>query len=112
MEMLILIIWFLSAIGIFLGLIATAYVAYVRGDKPLDIAAKLVLGLIVYGLFTVGMATVLGFVVFIGAHTEPVGNALDTKERIIVVLMVVLYSVVGWLMCSLINRGLIIPFRG
>jgi len=34
----------------------------------------------------------LGFVIYVGAHTHPVGNALDLSGRLILGIMVLIYA--------------------
>ncbi len=90
-------------------LVTTAYVVHVRGAKLVDISAKLVLGLTVYGFLTAGTGFLMFLMIFAGAHTEPVGQALSYTERVTAAAVVALYAVIGWLMCSLINGGLVLP---
>jgi len=109
MEGLLAIIWFFIVLAFPLSLFVSAYVVHVRGLKFIDIAAKLVLGFIVYGFFSIGTGLLLSFMIFVGAHTEPVGQALGTKGRVLVAGILVLFALTGWLMSSVINGSLIWP---
>jgi Na+/H+-translocating membrane pyrophosphatase len=107
MEGLIVIIWFLLLIGIPLALIITGYYKHVGGAQVSEIIGKLAIGFIVHIILTVVSFPFMFFVIFAGAHTNPVGQALNLKETLFYWAIVLIYGVAGWLLCSLINERLI-----
>jgi Na+/H+-translocating membrane pyrophosphatase len=107
MEGLIVIIWFLLILAIPLALIVTSYSKYINGGKVSEIIGKLTIGFIVHICLTIISFPFMFFVIFSGAHTKPVGQALNLKERLFYLAIVITYGVVGWLLCSLINEKLI-----
>lgn len=109
MDLLLIFIWFLIALGFLFSLIASSYFMYVRGVKPVNILSKFILALIVYGFLTFGTGFLAGLTLFIGAHSNPVGSILGIKEFILGVILLLVYLAVAWLMCSFIVGGLIWP---
>lgn len=69
MDLLLILIWFVIALGICCALIASAYYVYVRGANPLEIFAKLVLALLVYVLFTDRIVFLAGLIL-LPAHMQ------------------------------------------
>lgn len=109
MEAFIVLSWFLLMLGFPLAFVVAAYNAYIWGMKVSELLARVMLAMIVYGLLTALLFYPVLLVIFAGAHTEPVGNALAPKEEAILFLIVVMYGGVGWLCASLVNGGLIRP---
>jgi ABC-type uncharacterized transport system permease subunit len=109
METLIVIIWFLLLVAIPLALIVTSYSKYIDGGQGSEIIGKLVIGFFVHLCLTIFSFPLIFFAVFAGAHTEPVGKALNAKEQLFYWAILVIYGVAGWLLCSLINEKLIKP---
>lgn len=109
MDLILILIWFLTALGSLCSLIASAYYVHVRGAKPFDNFAKFVVALIVYGLFTFATSVLAGLTLFIGAHAKPPGSILGTYELLIGTGLILLYVAIVWLMCSFIVGRLIFP---
>lgn len=109
MDALLIFIWFMIALGFLFSLIASSYFVYVRGAKPIDILSKFILALIVYGFLTFGSGFLAGLTLFMGAHSNPVGSILETKEIILGVILLFVYLAAAWLMCSFIVGSLIRP---
>lgn len=109
MDMILILVSFTTAIGYLLSLIVSAYYVSVRGAKTLDVFAKVFAGAIVFCLFTVPLGWMAAIIVFIGAHTDPVGSVLGPREQVIGALILVIYAGSGWLMCSFIVGRLILP---
>ena len=107
MEGLIVIIWFLLLLAIPLALIVTSYVKYTDGSKVSDIIGKSVIGFVAHISLTIISFPFMFFVIYAGTHTKPIGQALDLKERLFYLAIVLIYGVVGWLLCSLISGKLI-----
>ncbi len=109
MDILLVFIWFLMALGFLLSLIASSYFVYVRGAKTISILSKFILALIVYGFLTFGTGLLAGLTLFIGAHSNPVGHVLGSGEFIVGVILLLVYLAADWLTCSLVVGGLIWP---
>ena len=111
MDLLLILLWFLTAMGFLISLIASSYFVYVRGVQPTHIVAKFVLGLIVYGLLTSVTGSFFGMVLFIGAHSDPPGSILNTSGLLIGGALIIVYATAGWLACSFIAGHLIVLRR-
>ncbi len=109
MDLILILIWFLLVIGFLSSLIASSYYVYVRGSKPINIVAKFLAGLIVFGFLTLGIGFLAGLTLFLGAHSNPPGSVLSPKELTIAVLLLVVYAACCWLMSSFIVGKLILP---
>lgn len=107
MDVLLVFIWFLLAVGIPLSFIASSYFVYVRGAQPLNIFSKLILALIVYGFLTFGTGFLAGLVLMLGAHSNPIGSVLGIREFVVGVVLLLVYLAAAWLMCSFIVGHLI-----
>lgn len=99
------------ALGFLVALIVSSYFVYVRGGEIVSTIAKLVFALIVYALLTMSSGFVAGLTIFVGAHSEPRGSILGTREIIIGGVFLVFYSVAAWLLCSFIVGHLIRPAK-
>ncbi len=110
MEVFIPLFWFLMVIGLPIALLVTSYVAYTGGVKISEIIAKSALAFLVYCLITIVVSWFMFLLIFAGAHSEPVGQVLDWKGKIFYSGLVFIYSIIGWLLCSFINGGLIKPW--
>lgn len=111
MDLLLILLWFLTAIAFLISLIVSSYFVYVRGARPTDIFAKLLFGIIVYSLLTAGTGFYFGMVFFIGAHSDPRGSILDTTGLLFSSALIIIYVTAGWLSCSFIVGHLIAPRR-
>lgn len=107
MEGLIILVWFLLMIAIFLGLIVTTYIAFVRGKNLMIVIPKFILSLFIYFVLTSLMLQPMFVMLYAGAHTNPIGNAFSPWGRLIMCTFVLLYACSGWLLCSLIYGRLI-----
>lgn len=110
MEPYIPIFWFLLVLIIPLAFLVTAYKNYIDGIRVSDIILKLVVAFIGYISTTAVTLPFMFIIIFAGAHSEPLGNAIDLKGEIFSLTLVLVYAVIGWLLCSLINGGLIKPW--
>jgi hypothetical protein len=94
-------------LGIPLGLIITGYCKYKDGGHPFGIVLTIVLGLFIH-MIVLGFSIPFVFILaFAGAHTIPVGNALTLAGIFIYAIGLLLYRVIGWLLCSLVYGRLI-----
>jgi hypothetical protein len=87
-----------------------SYIAYIDGMKMSEIIGKLALSFLVYCVITLVAFWFMFLLIFAGAHTKPVGQALTWKEEIFYCGLIFIYSIIGWLLCSFINCGLIKPW--
>ena len=93
------------------ALLITGYVAYVDRKKAGEIISKLVLSFIIYGATTFVTGWFMFLLIFAGAHTDPVGQALSWQGKFIYSAIVLSYAALSWLLCSLVNGGLIKPWE-
>lgn len=111
MDLLLISIWFLIALGVLISLFASSYFVYVRGARPIDVLAKFIFGLIVYGLLTSLLGFLAGMTVFVGTHSNPPGSVLSTGQLLIGGALILVYAVSGWLISSFIVGHLILRDR-
>jgi hypothetical protein len=111
MEVLIAIIWFLLSLAIPLALIITSYDKYLNGGRVFEIVARLILSFILYFCITIGTSWLMFLMIFVGAHTDPVGEALSFKGRLLYCAVLFFYAFIGWLLCSIVNGRFIKPSR-
>lgn len=109
MEVFIFIIGFFLVLLIPTAFIATACITYINGTKLSEVILKSFLALVIYVCVTVAFIPLMFAIVFAGAHSEPVGNALNLKGEIFYSFLVLAYAVSGWLLCSLIYGKWIKP---
>ena len=110
MEQIIVIIWFLLVLAIPLAFLVTSYSRYISGEKVSELLGKLLVSLIVYISLTVILLPFMFLVIFAGAHTKPVGEVLNLREELFYWVIVLIYALTGWLLCSLINGRIIKPW--
>jgi hypothetical protein len=111
MDLFLVATWLLLAVSFLAALVVSSYYVYVRGAKPSDVFAKLLVALIVYAVLTLGTGFLAGMIAFLGAHGKPPGSILGFKEVLIGSVILVVYAASGWLMCSFIVGALILPSR-
>lgn len=109
MESFIVLCWFLLVLIIPFALLIIGYISYLREAKILEIILKLLLCLLIYFCLTMVAIPFMFIVVFAGAHSNPVGQALDTKGEILYSVFVFAFGIIGWLLCSFVNNGFIKP---
>jgi len=110
MEAVIFLAWFGLVWGIPIALIVSGYKVHIEGAKKIDIFAKLTFGFIVHLVLTAAMFPLMFIMIFAGAHTEPIGDALTVGGKLFYISAVSFHAVVGWLLCSFINGRLIRPW--
>ncbi len=112
MEILIFIIWFPLAVAIPLFLVAKSYSKYFDGVKLPKIILKLLLAFLVYVPTTIITFSQMVFMLLIAiqANTEPNKRALSLEEMLFCSAMVLVYGVIGWLLCSLIDGSFVKPW--
>jgi hypothetical protein len=95
MEMLILLIWFLISVGVPIALVVATYVGYVKSVPNSRFVVGWGIGLGVH-VVTVGLSLYPIFIIlYVGAHTTPVGNALPWQGRAIILGIEVLYPLLA-----------------
>ncbi len=104
---LIVIIWFLLVVAIPLGLIVTAYVAFVRDRNLLFVVPTFVGALFVYVLVTVWMLEPMFIIVYAGAHSDPNGQGMDIWAILLLLTLDFGFAIFGWLAFSAVNGGFI-----
>ncbi len=111
MEPFIPLIWFLFVLIIPTAFLVTGFISYINGVKTSEIIVKLFAAFLAYICMTAATFPFMFFVVYAGAHTKPVGNSLDLKGEIIYFAIILAYTIIGWLLCSFINGGLVKPWK-
>ena len=111
MEFFIKLIWFLFVLAFPIVFLVVGYVSYINGTKLSEIILKLFVALIGYVCITGVTFPFIFVVVYAGAHSNPVGNSLDLKGKIVYFAMIFAYLIIGWLLCSFINGSLIKPWK-
>ena len=109
MDIVLLLIWFLIAIGFLLSIISSSYYIYVCGAKGIDIFSKLLVALIAYGSLTAGTGFFAVITMFIRAHDRSPSSILGITEVAVGSTLLLIYATGGWLMCSFIVGRLILP---
>ncbi len=102
MEPLIFVFWILLVAGVPLMLIVSAFIGYRKNSDALAAAGFFTLGLIVHVTLVAITFWWMFFLIFAGAHTEPVGNALSTFGRILWLTIEILYALIWFSISSLI----------
>ena len=109
MEMLIFMTWVILVFLLPVSYIVTAYIAQMQEKNIGIIIGGVFLAFFVHIILTVIYLQLMFIMVFAGAHTEPVGNALDTRGRLLYCGLVAFYAFSGWCFCSLIYQRFIFP---
>jgi hypothetical protein len=107
MEAIIFLVWVLEVIALPVIFISVAYYVFVPGSKAVTLLGKLVLAIILYLAATFLMIYPMFVMIYAGAHSKPVGEALSFNGRLTIVGLVFLYSVTGWLLSSFVKGGFI-----
>ncbi len=108
MEAILSIICVLLVIITFLGLLVTVYYNYVRGINSANFILRSIIAFFLFVLTSTFTLSFGGFVMFVGAHTKPLGQALNTEWRILYAFLIFGCGIIGWLLCSLVNGSLIL----
>ena len=109
MERFIFLIWIILLFALPLAFIVTGFCKYINGGQPFDIFLKILTGLIIHIFIAIFTVPFMFIMVYGGAHSEPVGEALNSEVKLIYYIGLLIYCVVGWLLCSLIYGKLIKP---
>lgn len=102
MEALIVFSWAILVFLIPVCLISTAYYHHETGTPAFKIIVRTVFAIAVHVMICRALLVPIFLVLFAGAHTEPVGNALSGSQRLFLAFVVFLHAVAGWLLCCLI----------
>ncbi len=112
MEALIFFLWVLIVFATPFALITVTYIFFTAGSKGFEILLRLVVSLAIHGLVTYLLLWPMFIVIFAGAHTEPVGEALSIWGRVVFFGFDIIHVIIGWLLCSFIALKFIgIPRR-
>lgn len=103
MEPIIILLWFLLVVALPLFLIVAAFVGYRSSDSPFVIVAGSILGIIFHILLVSISFFPIFLIVYVGAHTEPRGEALSWLQRSIVFGIEILYGLLALSFCSILS---------
>ncbi len=103
MEPIIILLWFLLVVAVPLFLIVAAYVGYRSSDSPFTIVAGSTLGIIFHIILISISFFPIFLILYVGAHTEPRGQALDWLQRSIVFGIEILYGFLALSFCSILT---------
>lgn len=109
MEQILFGLWFLLFLTMPVVFAATAYYRYMRDGKGAEAFGLWLAAISGYVVLTGLFIPFLFIIVFAGAHSNPVGQALTTEGLVLFLASILIYAAVGWLLCSMINKSLILP---
>jgi len=102
MEAFIVFVWFLLVLGVPVCLSSVAYYYHDSGTPAFGIIIRLIASIAMHLLISWALFLPMFIVIFAGAHTEPVGNALSMGGRFILMFVVLLHGLGGWLLCCFV----------
>ena len=102
MEGLIVFVWFLLVLVLPVCLSSVAYYYHDSGTPAFGIIIRLIASIAIHLLISWALILPMFIVIFAGAHTEPVGNALSMSGRFILMFVVILHGIAGWLLCCFV----------
>jgi hypothetical protein len=109
MEILVLIVftlWFGLAITIPIGLFKTSFLRSSEGQR---ITSSLITAFIVYVPLTFVTFVYITMLVYEGIYNDEKGRSLPLEDILYSFGVVIIYGVIGWLLCSMTNGSLIKP---
>jgi uncharacterized membrane protein YjdF len=109
MEILIAFLCFLLFTLISIALVAVAYYRYTKETTLSKLFFRLILATVGFVIITIFIFYYVGLVMLGGAHSEPLGQTLNTFGRVLFFFLALVYGVCGWLLCSLVNGNFIAP---
>jgi len=102
MEALIVFTWVILVFLVPVCLVSVAYYDHETGTPAFKMIVRTVFAIAVHLMISWALLFPMFLVIFAGAHTEPVGNALSGGERLFLASIVFLQAVAGWLLCCLV----------
>lgn len=102
MDLILILSWLITALAVLCGIIGSLYRIYIRDAGLSQIIAKLVLALMSYCLITIPALIYSGFILSLGTHSDPKGSVLNTNGLLIGFGLILVYLLIGWLICSFI----------
>lgn len=103
MEPIIFLIWAGLVLLVPLALAVSAYIGLRSGIELSRIIGMTIIGLIIHGSVVCMTFFLMFLMIFGGAHTEPVGNALSYPVRIVYLAIELFYAVAAFSFCSLVT---------
>ena len=107
MEVPLILIWSLLVAVIPFVFIALSYFRFGRETALVAILGRLFVSFVGYVGTTFLMSFVMFGVIYAGAHTKPVGNALDLTSKLAIGFLVFLYALANYFLSSFIYGRLI-----
>jgi len=107
MEIVVFIIWVVFALTIPIVLIQTSFSQYSKQIGVFRTTFRLIIAIIVYTFLTVITFLNNAMMMFVGMYKNEKGQSLSLKDILFSFAVVLVYGIVGWLLCSLTNRSLI-----
>lgn len=111
METLIILIWFLLVLLNPFAFFVTSYISYLKENQISHIIVSLLVSLLIHIGLTTATTPFMFIVIFAGAHTNPTGNALDWKGKLIFLGIDLVFIISGLLLSSLILQKIIKPWQ-
>ena len=105
----IFIIWLMFALTIPIVLIQTSCSQYYKQVGIFRIVFTLLIAILIYALFTAITFLNTAMLIFVGIYKNEKGQSLYLKDILFSFALVIVYGIVGWLLCSLTNRSFIKP---
>jgi len=95
------------ALAIPVVLIKTSFSQYAKQNGVFSIIIRLLIAFLVYALLTVITFLNNVMAIFAGIYKSEKGQSLSLKDILFTLALVLIYGIVGWLLCSLTNRSFI-----
>ena len=103
MEPIIILIWGLLVVGVPLALFIASFIAFRGQADRTRIIAGLTLALLAHVLCASFTFQPMFFVLFAGAHTEPLGDVLDTSRELLLLSVEMLYAFAAFSFCTFLG---------
>ncbi len=112
METLIFLLWMLFVFANPVAFVVVGYCASIPGKHAFGIIGKGIVAFLVHIFLSFLTLTPIFIMVFAGAHSEPAGQALDIKGRLVLFAIAIGLGISGWLSSSFVYGKFIgIPAR-
>ena len=109
MEGILVAFWLLAALVLPIGLVVSGYVGYCSGRNLGLILVSFIIAFIAYVPLSLIWLEINFVVVYAGAHTDPVGDALSRLGELFLLAFNLLYLAIGWLLCSFVAGQMLKP---
>ncbi len=103
MELIIFLIWCFIVVAVPIALLVGAFIGVRQKADPIFAIGGAVIGLFVHIAIVAGTFFLMFLLIYTGAHTSPLGNALNWRGRLLYLLIEILYLGIVLSFCSLLT---------